>query len=87
MYHQRSNYKNRLEFPFKQGVQGSSRTFFHFFHSFFDKIFSLQITIIPPMAFMHLAKVAQNWHNTSDQLGIWAMSCGPVPNSEIWAGR
>ena len=46
MYHQRSNYKNRLEFPFKQGVQG-----------YFDKIFSLQITIIPPTAFMHLAKV------------------------------
>ena len=24
---------------------------------------------------------------TSDQSGIWTMPCGPVPKSEIWAGR
>ena len=40
------------------------------------------------MTFMHLAKVAQNWHiYSSGQSGIWAMPCGPVPKSEIWAGR
>ena len=30
----------------------------------FSRYFSLQITILnSPMSFMHLAKVAQNWHN------------------------
>ena len=57
-----------------------------FFISFivsFSRYFYLQITILnSPTAFMHLAKVAQNWH-TSDQSGIWAMPCGPLPNSEI----
>ena len=61
-----------------------------FFISFivsFSRYFSLQITILnSPMAFMHLAKVAQNWHIhlTSRAFGqcpvvrCWIMKYGPA---------
>ena len=64
--------------------------FFHFFHSFYAKIFSLQIKLLnSPNGIYASGKGTTKLayiHLTSRGL-FWAMPCGPLPNSEIWAGR
>ena len=53
-----------------------------------SRYFSLQITILnSPNGIYSSGKGSTKLAYTSDQSGIWAMPCGPVPNSEIWAGR
>ena len=55
----------------------------YFFISFivsFSRYFSLQITILnSPMAFMHLAKVAQNWH-----IHLTSRAFGQCPVGRCW---
>ena len=61
---------------------------FNLFHSFFVRYFSPQIRISnSPNSIYASGKGSTKLNNTSEQSGIWAMSCGPVPNCEIWAGR
>ena len=54
--------------------------FFHFFHSFFLKIlFSTNKNLNSPMAFMHLAKVTQNWH-----IHLTSRAFGQCPVGHCW---
>ena len=60
--------------------------FFHFFHSFFLKILlSTNNNLKFPNGIYASGKgnIKLAYTCTSDQSGIWAMPCGPLPNSEI----